>query len=67
MRTIVDTAERGWLPDRLIRFGIRRLNHRRLRQVSGDGKGVSNDAKQRLLSGTKRLGRYSGNIDIVEE
>ena len=49
MKTVVALAERGWLPGSLIRFGIRRLNHRRLHQVSGDGKSFSNDAKQRLL------------------
>jgi cyclopropane-fatty-acyl-phospholipid synthase len=32
MSLLIDMAENGWLPDRLIRFGIRRLDRKRLRE-----------------------------------
>jgi cyclopropane-fatty-acyl-phospholipid synthase len=34
MNPVLEMAERRWLPDRLIRMGIRRLNHQRLRDIT---------------------------------
>lgn len=38
--TLIDLAERGWLPDSLIRFGIRRLLRQRLKEVSCEDPGI---------------------------
>lgn len=42
--TLLDVAERGWLPDWLIRLGIRRLLADRLRQECGRGDASENTA-----------------------
>jgi cyclopropane-fatty-acyl-phospholipid synthase len=36
MSLLIDMAEYGWLPDRLIRFGIRQLDRKRLREENQD-------------------------------
>jgi cyclopropane-fatty-acyl-phospholipid synthase len=33
MRTALEIAERGWVPDSLVRYGIRRMDRKRLREI----------------------------------
>ena len=47
--TAIGLAERGWLPDALIRFGIRRLCAQRLREErAGDAAAVSERLRRRI-------------------
>jgi cyclopropane-fatty-acyl-phospholipid synthase len=48
MQTVIDWAERGWLPDTLVRFGIRQLLRRRLREQPRDCE-ARMAARERLL------------------
>ncbi len=48
MQTLIDWAERGWLPDAVIRFGIRRLLGSRLRAV-GQNVEARMEQRQALL------------------
>jgi len=54
MRALMEAAERGWLPDSLIRFGIRRLNRRRLRKVTGGGHSGVQEANRRFVEAMRR-------------
>ena len=40
LSTGIKLAEKGWIPDRLIRHGIRRLQEARIAEESGNGTGV---------------------------
>lgn len=33
MSIALEMAEAGWLPDRLVRYGIRRLDRKRLKEI----------------------------------
>lgn len=47
-------AERGWLPDRLIRFGIRRLDRMRLSEISTAETQTAQAAKQRFIEAIRQ-------------
>ncbi len=49
MNVAMKLAERGWLPDRLIRFGIRRLDRMRLRDISHEDETSSQKVKQHFI------------------
>ena len=46
----MEMAERRWLPDSVIRYGIRRLDRRRLEEISHPDKATAQTAKQKFIS-----------------
>jgi len=50
MSMLIDMAESGWLPDRLIRFGIRRLDRKRLREENHRQSGQQRSALDSFIS-----------------
>lgn len=58
---LIDMAERGWLPDALIRFGIRRLLARRLQEENAGNPESSESLKQ------QRINDYSGGPVAVAQ
>ena len=65
MQTLISWAERGWVPDVLIRFGIRRLLRRRL---SGRGRDVEEDMERReALLQTMRGAPVALSTDVANE
>ena len=63
--TAIDLAERGLLPDALIRWGMRRLNHARLVRERGDPEGEL-AAKQRFVA-TMDLAPIALHTETVNE
>jgi len=54
MNVAMKLAERGWLPDRLIRFGIRRLDRMRLRDISHEDETSSQKVKQDFIDAIRQ-------------
>jgi cyclopropane-fatty-acyl-phospholipid synthase len=54
VKYLVELAERGVLPDRLIRWGIRRLNRERMRTERRGDRERQQEAKRRFLAGLRR-------------
>jgi cyclopropane-fatty-acyl-phospholipid synthase len=62
MSRLLELCERGVVPDRLIRMGIRLLDRRRLRQERGPDPAAELEAKMRFLSAMRQ-----GPIALVPE
>ena len=60
----VALAESGWIPDRLVRAGIRRLCAARLREESRDGMEAT-DARQAALLATLRGSPLAVHTDLA--
>jgi cyclopropane-fatty-acyl-phospholipid synthase len=54
MKAALEMAERGWLPDSLIRYGIRRLNRKRLSTVRHTDEADIERAAQRFVEKMQR-------------
>jgi cyclopropane-fatty-acyl-phospholipid synthase len=54
MKQLIKLADRGWLPDQLIRFGIRRLNKKRLRQEFRDNGREQNEKLHHFIEAMKQ-------------
>ena len=54
MSLLIDMAESGWLPDRLIRFGIRQLDRKRLREENYGQSGQRTLVYDSLISEMRR-------------
>jgi cyclopropane-fatty-acyl-phospholipid synthase len=54
MKPLLEWAERGWIPDPLIRRGIRRLDRRRLDKLHGDDAGRRRENERRLVEAMNR-------------
>ena len=54
MSLLIDMAESGLLPDRLIRLGIRQLDRKRLREENQTHSGQRRPSYDRLISEMRR-------------
>ena len=68
--TLIDLAERGWFPDRLIRAGIRRLLAQRIRQeTAGDisaRRAATSALIDRLRTGSLAVHTQAANVQHYE-
>jgi cyclopropane-fatty-acyl-phospholipid synthase len=66
----IELAERGWLPDRIVRFGIRRLVRERLAderaRAAGDGSGAEARFAAELAGGPIVLHADQANAQHYE-
>jgi len=65
MQTLIDWAERGWLPDSVIRFGIRRLLRQRLHEAEVDVE-EQIDRREALLE-TMRAAPVALSTEVANE
>lgn len=62
----IELVERGWIPDRLVRAGIRGLLRQRLRQEKAASAGDAQEAKRRLIEELKGS-PIALNVDAANE